>query len=173
MTQFLKLTFPMTIPAANASAIYLPTTRSMASSAQYLSNGATVTYTWGMNTQSEFVFYPDAYESYPNGQGCGLYFDVPAVTKRVVNDSTRMSWSRTLPTQQPGSSNYWYWSGKTTTVVNKDLVRGTNFTTTYTYGGYPIPLQPNSYGIASSQAATELTEATRIRLLIRLGRISI
>jgi YD repeat-containing protein len=135
-------------------------------------NGATTTYGWGIqDTQgsgnSDDASFQWEAQSYDGLTGlyqtsvnsCLFQYGRPRVSKRIVNDGITnvleqdFTYSTVfiLEAQMgPGRAN---WSSKTTTVVTRDLLRGTSYTTTYTY-------VPNGMGYSQpfvSQYGTELT----------------
>jgi YD repeat-containing protein len=104
-------------------------------------NGAYVSYTWGLNLQSEITMVP-----IPQGFGggnCPTVYDYPAITQRTVSfDGVNIAEQQTFTYQTTWSANGGGWSSKQTTVTTNDLVRGNSYTTTYTY----IPRLASPYG---------------------------
>ena len=106
-------------------------------------SGGYVTYAWGLNTQSAVFSFAGA----NTGEICSFVYDKPAVLHRYVsfNGSTvalqqdfaySTNWS-----SDPGVSG---WTSKQTTVTTHDLIRGTSFTTVYTYAPFLPPQAPYS-----------------------------
>lgn len=113
--------------------------------------GGNVQYTWSTNPSSESVLYPaypysSSTSEYAN-DGCQVIYSAVALTKRVVsfNGSTsdeEQDFSYSPNTSWNGAAPQ-TWTTKTTVVTTKDLIRGTSFQTTYTYGPEPVPTQAN------------------------------
>ena len=126
--------------------------------------GGYVRYVWGSNPQSEYGQWPiysaetegtpdhPVIVNYQSG-ACSYYYDTPAIVHRYVSydgiteveqqDFTySTSWSP--PSSWGNGSAVGTWTQKQTTVVTHDLVRGTQFSTAYTYiPAYTDP-QPNA-----------------------------
>jgi len=108
--------------------------------------GATVTYTWGVIPDAEGVQYKSLTGATQGGV-CSVQHDWFAITKRVVsyngvNNAEEQDF--TYSTVWPNSNSY-HWTSKTTTVTTKDLVRGTSFTTKYTYSPMLPPPESPEY----------------------------
>ena len=110
--------------------------------------GATVTYTWSVIPDSQGARYSTIVLNSAGGN-CSLHYDWFAITKRVVSyDGTTnaqeqdFSYTTTWPTLQS-----YQWTTKTTTVTTKDLLRGTNFNTVYTYSPM-LPPAESDYPLA-------------------------
>ena len=88
----------------------------------------------GISPESATQNYSDGDIAHaPNS--CIVTHDTPAVTKRVVmfdGHTPALEQDFTYTTAW-GTSEPYGWTGKTTTVVTKDFVRNTSFTTTYAY----------------------------------------
>ena len=121
----------------------------------YYPSGGYVRYTWGPNPLSAFGVFGDN-GAIPNPQGCGYQYDFPAVTDRYVSfDGTTevlhqhfaysTAWNSTL------------WTSKSTTVTTYDLLRGTNFQTTYAYSPMSPPPPPNEQTLFAAQIPVEQT----------------
>ena len=117
-------------------------------------DGGFVSYTWTMNTLSEYANLLDE-NGAPNG--CEWHHDTPAVAQRSVsfdgvnialqqNFSYSTTWNGT-PT----------WSSKTTTVTTTDNITGLAFTNVYTYSPFLAPRQPNDYSPHPPQIPLEQT----------------
>lgn len=117
----------------------------------------------GVNPQGEYGQWPivtevnvggtlsDPYYMYEISGECAYYYDAPAIQSRYVSFdgvhevleqdfSYSTSWSSgsgTLPIQD--------WTQKTTTVKTTDLVRGTSYSTIYTYGPQWSGIQPGAH----------------------------
>ncbi|MGA7317474.1 MAG: hypothetical protein WBX22_26290 [Silvibacterium sp.] len=98
--------------------------------------GAWVEYTWSIIPNAEGV----QYRTMGSGAGalCAITHDWFAITKRVVSydgatsdEEQDFSYATTWPAS--GQANSYKWTSKTTTVTTKDLLRGTQFNTVYTY----------------------------------------
>lgn len=107
-------------------------------------DGGYVSYTWGVNRQSEIVGLPQVQDGTHYGR-CFAIYDLPAITQRTVSyDGTNIAeiqqyhYATTMLTQ--GS---YEWTSKTTTVVTTDIIRGTLSQTTYTYTPMVAPTGPN------------------------------
>jgi YD repeat-containing protein len=107
-------------------------------------SGGYVSFTWGLNPLASIIQFND----FNGAVGACIYtYDVPAVVKRVVSFDGVMkaleqdfSYSTTWGT----GSQQFLWTQKTTTIVTKDLIRGTNSTTVYTYVPTYNPWAPNT-----------------------------
>jgi YD repeat-containing protein len=107
--------------------------------------GGYVSYTWGLNSRSDFVAVQDS-----NGanQQCGFTYDSPALTHRYVSydGSTiaeQQDFTNYTTTWNPSNSSVW--TSKTTTVTTHDLVNGTSFQTSYTYSPEPVSTGGSSF----------------------------
>jgi RHS repeat-associated protein len=93
--------------------------------------GATVTYSWGLNTRAEYISYTDS-----NGDhhGCNYTYDTPAITHRYVSfNGTTTALQQDFTYSTTWNSTNSSWTQKTTSVTTHDLVRGASYTTNYTY----------------------------------------
>jgi RHS repeat-associated protein len=110
--------------------------------------GATVTYTWSVIPDSQGVKYSTLVLNSAGGN-CSLHYDWFAITKRVVSyDGTTNAQEQdfSYTTTWPSVQSY-QWSSKATTVVTKDLLRGTTFNTVYTYSPM-LPPAESDYPLA-------------------------
>jgi RHS repeat-associated protein len=110
--------------------------------------GATVSYTWINNHQSDSVTY-----SVAGSDTCSYNYDMPAVYSRIVSyDGSTTALEQDF-SYQTNSSTF----SKTTTVTTYDRKRGTSFQTIYTYSlvpPYHQPWSPISQGSAVPQENT-------------------
>jgi YD repeat-containing protein len=123
--------------------------------------GATVSYTWGLNTQSEMTAYIENNSigsSVATPSTCYFIHDWPAIQTRVVSfvagtPALEQDFSYTNTWSSGGSNPYGlpagaqWWTSKTTTVTTKDRLRpGTpSYKTIYTYIPYLVyPQDPTS-----------------------------
>ncbi len=128
--------------------------------------GASVTYTWGVNPQSDMTGYVENSSigaPVTNPSICFFIHDWPAITKRVVSFdgvtpalqqtfsySTTWSSGGTNPSPLPFGPQWW--TSKTTTVTTTDLLRTgqPGYQTIYTYKPYlASPQSPTSTDAAS------------------------
>lgn len=108
--------------------------------------GGYVRYVWGLNPQSELIS-----GTYIGGNAtgkCDYYYDNPAIVNRYVSyDGTHevLEQDFSYSTSWGNLGNpYDVWSQKQTTVKTHDLVRGTVYSTRYTYSSIGSDFQPNS-----------------------------
>ena len=133
-------------------------------------NGAYVRYVWALNPASTPVMYgafnvppsPGVNTAPPSaGTACEAIIDAPAVSKRFVSfDGVHevleqdFSYSTTWAlTNNIAGAAFKAWSQKQTTVVTKDLVTNTSFTTTYSY----VPVTDLALGNDVSGAIGQFT----------------
>lgn len=140
--------------------------------------GATVTYTWEINQNSEADVF---LHINPNTPACGYLFGLPAVKSRVVSyDGVHPAEEQdfTYCTQwvSGGACGQWnnssiptMWALKTTTVVTKDLLRpGTpTFKTVYTY----TPQEPFMPGWSYTYFPTYIPEENTIAYYDTQGNV--
>jgi RHS repeat-associated protein len=110
--------------------------------------GATVTYTWSVIPDSQGAKYSTLVLNSAGGN-CSLHYDWFAITKQVVSyDGTTNAQEQdfSYTTTWPSPQSY-QWTAKTTTVTTKDLLRGTNFNTVYTYSPM-LPPAESDYPLA-------------------------
>jgi hypothetical protein len=103
--------------------------------------GGYVQYDWGVNSRSDDASFQ--YPSSPSGfqqpymVACHATYDWPAVQHRYVSfDGSHVALQQDF-TYTTGSFSGNGWTSKTTKVVTKDLIRGTNTTRTYTFAAAP------------------------------------
>jgi RHS repeat-associated protein len=158
---------PGNAPMAEITAITLPngkqytftydSTYGLLSKVTY-PNGGYISYTWTLNTRSDFAAVSDA-----NGaaQNCQYTYDAPALLHRYVSYD-----GSTIAEQQDFSytttwnpSNFSQWTAKTTNVTTHDLVNGTSFQTNYTYSPVTVLNGGNQWlpSLFGTQAAVEQT----------------
>jgi RHS repeat-associated protein len=128
--------------------------------------GATVTYTWSTIPNADGAQYKWAGVPGSGGGGgdeggtCAIQHDWFAITKRVVSVNTVIG-GAAIPVEEqdfsyttcwpdtscsPGGSPSYEWVSKNTTVTTKDLLRGTQFNTVYTYSPrVPPPSSVNAW----------------------------
>ena len=124
--------------------------------------GGYVRYVWGLNPQAETGQWPiyswiinDPYHlgtpGYYNYQyvssTCSYIYDTPAIAQRFVSydgvhEVLEQDFTYTT-TWTPPNEPQSYWGQKQTTVVTRDLVRGTQYSTVYTYGSVLADYQAN------------------------------
>ncbi|MGB8473424.1 MAG: hypothetical protein WCE61_04985, partial [Candidatus Acidiferrum sp.] len=105
-------------------------------------NGGYISYTWGLNSRSDFAAVEDS-----NGapQQCAFTYDAPALTHRYVSfDGSTIAEQQdfTNYTTTWNPNNYAAWTTKTVTVTTHDLINSTTFQTNYTYS--PVNVNPGS-----------------------------
>ena len=125
-------------------------------------NGGYISYTWGVNPQSESSVLPNS-DNQQNS--CIFRYDLPVITHRYVsfdgvNIASQQDFSYSMNWVSSSSS---LWSTKQTTVVTKDCARNNfncstapSFTTIYNYSPIVVPPAPNVSG-GGGQAAVERT----------------
>jgi len=121
-------------------------------------DGGYVSYTWEMNSRSEFVSLNDQ-----NGgaNGCDLSLDAPAVSQRTVSfDGVHVALQQTFSYTTTGMADGG-WTSKTTTVTTTDNVTGLTYTNVYTYSPFLEPLQPSDYSSFQSQIPLEQSVVTK------------
>jgi RHS repeat-associated protein len=123
--------------------------------------GATVTYTWAANPQSEAIGFSN--RAYPNSGAsavCQYRYDGFAIVKRVVSfdgstsaleqdfSYTPTAWNANNPT---------YWISKQTVVTTRDLLRPgqPSYQTIYNYTPTPAQGQPNDFNSFPGQIPLE------------------
>lgn len=97
-------------------------------------NGGYVSYSWGINTNSDLASWTDSNGTSPGT--CEFKHDTPAVIHRYVSfdgHTIALQQDFAYSTNWQPSANYWL--TKTTTVSTHDLLRGITFQTVYTYQG--------------------------------------
>jgi RHS repeat-associated protein len=116
----------------------------------YYPTGAVVTYTWGLNPQSERASFAD---SQGNKNGCTYTYDAAAITDRYVYSN-----GQTLALHQHFAYST-LWNGaswtKTTTVTTYDTLRGGSFQTVYSYTPVTITSQPYDFTLFANQIPVE------------------
>jgi len=125
--------------------------------------GGYVSYTWGLNTRSDFAAVVDANG---NPQQCLYNYDTPAIAHRYVSyDGTTIAEQQDFTystTWNP--SDYSKWTSKQTTVTNHDLINATTFQTIYTYSPVSISTSsvwiPNRFGTQIPQEQTIVYKGT-------------
>ncbi len=108
-------------------------------------NGGYISYTWGLNTRSDFAAVEDS-----NGapQQCDFTYDTPALTHRYVSfDGSAIAEQQdfTNYTTTWNPNNYAVWTTKTVTVTTHDLINGTSFQTNYTYSPVTVATGGSSW----------------------------
>ena len=102
-------------------------------------SGAKVTYAWSLSPKSAAFSFPDSgYGSQQdnNPDACQYVFATLAVAHRYVSfDGTTTALQQDFVYAPTTWDITWpqHWDSKTTTVTTSDIVRGTSFTTVYTY----------------------------------------
>jgi len=123
--------------------------------------GATVTYTWAANLQSEAIGF--ANNAYPNGGAsavCQYRYDGFAIVKRVVSfDGSTSALEQDfsyIPTTW-NANNPTYWISKQTLVTTRDLLRPgqPSYQTIYNYTPTPAQRQPNDFNSFPGQIPLE------------------
>lgn len=107
--------------------------------------GGYVSYTWGLNRQSESVQLPAP----PNFSvsSCDTIYDTPAITGRSVSyDGVHIAEQQSFSYQTTWNGPNYGWDTKQTTVTTYDSVRNSSYKTIYKY-------QPN-YGVPVEQSVT-------------------
>jgi YD repeat-containing protein len=130
-------------------------------------SGGYVRYVWGLNPQAEYGQWPiystinlgtsaqnPIYVKYESGV-CPYIYDTPAILYRYVSfDGVHEVLEQDFTYSTTGWSNG-QWTTKTSKVITKDLARGTQYTTMYTYGSTPADYQPSANGEIPPQIPVE------------------
>jgi RHS repeat-associated protein len=105
-------------------------------------SGAYVRYAWKNNPLSAFTIFPSTpTQAFPTVFDCEMRYDTPSLDNRFVSfdgvhEVLEQDFSYTTTwVPDPNNQGYQFWSTKTTTVVTKDLIRGSQSTIVYTYNG--------------------------------------
>ncbi len=133
--------------------------------------GGYVQYTWSA---------PPGYSDAISCGSCGVVqYTSFLVSKRIVSfDGVHSALEQdfsyvTTWGNNCGNNQCDHWSQRTTTVITKDLVRGTTFNTVYTYQPFPIVSQPNDVvpnGGASTPVETMIQYYDTNGALLRTAR---
>jgi hypothetical protein len=116
--------------------------------------GGYVEYIWTLNSQSEFAAFTD---SFGNPEACTYTYGTPAVSKRIVSFDGQ---TQALEQDFSYSTLGWsagVWTTKTATVTTHDLLRGTSFTTRYTYSPVTVAQPPDDLSLFAAQVPVEQT----------------
>ena len=135
-------------------------------------NGAYVRYVWGTNSLSSREFVPST-EPVTAGDTplpCELIYDTPVVVQRFVSfdgqtevEEQDFSYSTVWAVwPDPANVEMQDWTSKQTTVVTKDLVAGTSFTTVYTY----VP-RPNGAKISKMEGKINLYSTSPVEQTVQ------
>jgi len=120
-------------------------------------NGGYVSYTWMMNSLSEFDSIVDAVGT---SDGCQVVHDVPAVAQRSVSfDGVHVALQQNFSYVTTGPAGGW--QSKTTTVTTTDNVAGLSYTNVYNYSPYLEPQDPNDNSPYQAQIPLEQTVVTK------------
>jgi hypothetical protein len=125
-------------------------------------SGGWVKYTWGLNVASaEGNFYDTQ-----GGPGtCSFVYDTPALQSRLVSfDGLTTALEQDYTYTTAWNASYVGWASKQTVVTTKDLIRGTQFQTIYTYVSSSTgdPTQPGTSGhVIDKQIAAEQTVVSK------------
>jgi RHS repeat-associated protein len=118
--------------------------------------GGYISYTWGPNTQSEYVELNGGPSNpAPPNAPCDYTYDSIALSHRYVSfDGVHNALQ-----QDFNYSTVWNyrWTTKTTTVTTHDLIRGTSFQTIYTYTPVDAPCAPDTCYYYPGQIPLEST----------------
>jgi RHS repeat-associated protein len=119
-------------------------------------NGGYVSYTWGVNTQSDMVYWFDSFGYFP---GCEVRYSPPAISHRYVSyDGVNIAQQQDFTYfANWSSSNSPTWTYKTTTVKTTDfLTLGNPSTfTVYTYSPATVPDPLNIESRTANQVPME------------------
>ena len=113
-------------------------------------DGGYARYVWGLNASSEVTYQTWVPVNQTSGyQSCDLVFDTAAITDRYVSyDGTtevlHQHFTYSTTWTAPGNSYYW-WTSKTTTVTNSDLLTGQSTIIKYTYSPVSADVGPNDH----------------------------
>ena len=149
----------LTLPNGRVYQFYYDATYGLLSKIVYPSGGY-VSYSWGVNTQSDMVYWTDSMGNYP---GCAARYSAPAILHRYVSYD-----GATVAQQQDftyvtdwSSSTSTTWISKTTTVKTTDLLRLGNPVTYTVYNYVPTTIQdpPNIVSRVANQVPQENTTA--------------
>ena len=110
--------------------------------------GGYVRYVWGLNSQSQW----GTWQSVTNNNSpahCDYKYDIPAIQHRYVSfDGVTEVLQQDFAYSTNWTGQYqqlaYVWASKQTTVTTHDLVRGTTYSTTYTYSPTLATTQPNT-----------------------------
>lgn len=116
--------------------------------------GGYVSYTWGVNHNSEAG--QDSGADGTTTFSCQYDYDTPVVTDRYVSfDGSTQVLHQTFAYTTTWEADPSLYSQKTTKVTTYDLVRGGNFQTVYTYSGQGVQPQPNAAEYITTQTPVE------------------
>lgn len=121
-------------------------------------SGGYVRYVWGLNSLAEAGSW--AYSANSTTYSWACQYGFPAVTDRYLSfdGSSEVLHQHFSYYTQWQSNTSTQWNYKTTTVTTYDLVRGTNFTTTYSYSPIATEFVPNCGScLNTGQVPTEQT----------------
>jgi RHS repeat-associated protein len=133
-------------------------------------SGGYVRFVWGVNGMSGRELVPSTEPLASAGVPfpCEIIYDTPAVIQRFVsfNGQTEVEeqdfsystiWAPVRSTVDTGMRD---WTSKQTTVITKDLVTGTNFSTVYTYVPKPNGARPSAIEGQAGMVPTSPVEQT-------------
>jgi len=116
--------------------------------------GGYVSYTWGINSLSEFGSFEPPGGGRPDS--CQYHYDTPVVLHRYVSfDGVNIALQQDFTYATNWSGNTYAWNTKTTTVKTTDLITGAVSTTAYTYSPISVPRQPNDWSQYQPQVPVE------------------
>jgi RHS repeat-associated protein len=146
----------ITLPNGQQYSFYYDSVTGLLSKIVYPTGGY-VSYTWAVNSQSEFADMPDS-----NGlaQSCPYTYDTYAIQHRYVSfDGSTVAQQQdfTYSTTWNPNNDYSAWTSKTTTMTTHDLVRGVAYTTQYTYSPVNAPVVPDIPAAFATQIPMEQT----------------
>jgi len=125
-------------------------------------NGGYVSYTWGVNTQSDMVYWYDSFGNFP---GCEVRYSPPAISHRYVSfDGVNIAQQQDFTYfTNWSSSNSPTWTYKTTTVKTTDFLTPGNPSTytVYTYLPLTAPDPLNMESRTANQVPMESNIAYR------------
>jgi RHS repeat-associated protein len=121
----------ITLPNSKQYTFSYDTTYGLLSKITYPTGGY-VSYTWELNTRSNFTAVSD---SAGDPQVCQYTYDTPALAHRYVSfDGSTIAEQQDFTYSTTWNPNdFTSWTTKTTIVTTHDLVNGTSFQTSYTY----------------------------------------
>jgi RHS repeat-associated protein len=121
-------------------------------------NGGYVSYTWTLNTLSEFVSLEDGGGG---ANSCDFSVDAPAVSTRTVSfDGVHIALQQNF-TYTTSSMGLGGWATKKTTVATTDNVTGLTYSNEYNYSPFSEELQPNDNSPFQPQIPLEQTVVTK------------